>query len=578
MTGSIIYLDIDDEITSAAARIREVEGSRVAAVLPYGSRVATSRINFRLLSRDALTHEKQLSVVSGDSATRALAASAGLPVFSSVGEYESSLLLPERGDRGGDVDHADADSRSPGPAVSATGLGAAAPRAATVRTTLPRTPESRAPESPVPGPPIVRPSGRGTSRTPLLVGLAILALAVVVAGVGAYLLLPSATIAVTPKTERLGPLSLTVVADPTASVPDATTFVVPAVKVPLEVNANGTFPATGKRTEVTKATGIVRFENLDFLSPNTVPAGSIVSTQGGIRFQTLATIRLARADLVGLTIIPSTATVRVTAVDGGKESNVEPNTIRIIPRGEDPITLKVNNPDVTTGGTSTDFPRITQKDVDAAVASLKKTLAAAFKAKVQDPALASGGATVFTGTAKAGEATPTVEPATLVGQEIVSFDLGLSATGSVITVDAAPVGQIAEVKLQASVKPGYKLIADSVEIRRGDPIVTDQTVSFPVTVTAQQIAVLDPELLRSLVLGKSVEEARAILARYGTTQIEVWPDWVRTIPTYAARVDVTVGQAVPIGGPGSSAKPSSRPSARPSSRPSADASPSGSAP
>ena len=294
MTGSIIYLDIDDEITSAAARIREVEGSRVAAVLPYGSRVATSRINFRLLSRDALTHEKQLSVVSGDPATRALAASAGLPVFSSVGEYESSLL-PERGDRGGGVDHADADSRSPAPAVSATGLGAAAPREDTVRTTLPRAPESRTPESQAPRPPIVQPSGRGTSRTPLLVGLAILALAVVVAGVGAYLLLPSATITVIPKTERLGPLPLTVVADPTASVPDATAFVVPAVKVPLDVNANGTFPATGKRTEVTRATGIVRFENLDFLSPNTVPAGSIVSTQGGIRFQTLATIRLARA-------------------------------------------------------------------------------------------------------------------------------------------------------------------------------------------------------------------------------------------------------------------------------------------
>ena len=60
-------------------------------VLPYGSRVATSRINFRLLSRDALTHEKRLSIVAGDPGDRALAASAGLPVFASVAEYESSL-------------------------------------------------------------------------------------------------------------------------------------------------------------------------------------------------------------------------------------------------------------------------------------------------------------------------------------------------------------------------------------------------------------------------------------------------------------------------------------------------------
>ena len=91
MTDGVLYLDVDDEITSAAARIRRAEGNRVVLVLPYGSRVATSRINFRLLARDALMHEKRLSIVAPDGATRALAASAGLPVFASVAEYEGSL-------------------------------------------------------------------------------------------------------------------------------------------------------------------------------------------------------------------------------------------------------------------------------------------------------------------------------------------------------------------------------------------------------------------------------------------------------------------------------------------------------
>ena len=98
MADGILYLDVDDEITSAAARIRRAEGNRVVLVLPYGSRVATSRINFRLLARDALMHEKRLSIVAPDGATRALAASAGLPVFASVAEYEGSL---EDGDRAG---------------------------------------------------------------------------------------------------------------------------------------------------------------------------------------------------------------------------------------------------------------------------------------------------------------------------------------------------------------------------------------------------------------------------------------------------------------------------------------------
>ena len=50
---AIVYLDIDDEITTAAARIRTATDLDVALVLPAGSRIATSRINFRLLAREA---------------------------------------------------------------------------------------------------------------------------------------------------------------------------------------------------------------------------------------------------------------------------------------------------------------------------------------------------------------------------------------------------------------------------------------------------------------------------------------------------------------------------------------------
>ena len=87
--ASIIYLDIDDEITSAAARIRAAEAVRIALVLPAGSHLATSRINFRLLAREAQGRSRQLMIVAPDASARALAASAGLPVFASVREMEA---------------------------------------------------------------------------------------------------------------------------------------------------------------------------------------------------------------------------------------------------------------------------------------------------------------------------------------------------------------------------------------------------------------------------------------------------------------------------------------------------------
>src|SRR4051794_4062535 len=94
MAAGIVYLDVDDEITSAAQRIRSSAATRVALVVPYGSRIATSRMNFRLLSREAIVSNRRLSIVAGDAASRALAASAGLPVFATVGEYEDAMGAP----------------------------------------------------------------------------------------------------------------------------------------------------------------------------------------------------------------------------------------------------------------------------------------------------------------------------------------------------------------------------------------------------------------------------------------------------------------------------------------------------
>ena len=60
---AIYFLDVDDEVTSAAARIRDSSDNRIALVLAGGSRVATSRINFRLLAREARQRHKRLAII-----------------------------------------------------------------------------------------------------------------------------------------------------------------------------------------------------------------------------------------------------------------------------------------------------------------------------------------------------------------------------------------------------------------------------------------------------------------------------------------------------------------------------------
>ncbi len=49
---TVCYLEVDDEITGAIARIRAVRDGEAVIVVPPGSKIATSRINFKLLARE----------------------------------------------------------------------------------------------------------------------------------------------------------------------------------------------------------------------------------------------------------------------------------------------------------------------------------------------------------------------------------------------------------------------------------------------------------------------------------------------------------------------------------------------
>ncbi|MDH5243712.1 MAG: baseplate J/gp47 family protein [Chloroflexota bacterium] len=320
----------------------------------------------------------------------------------------------------------------------------------------------------------------------------------------------------------------------------------PAEVIEVDVEAQDTFPATGVRVEETAATGTVRFVNLDPTSSNSIAKGAEVSTSAGIRFRTDAKVTVPAAELVfdpdagKFTVEPATETVKVTAVDAGPDGNVAANAITVTPRGEGPLFLKVSNPDPTTGGARQEFLRVTQEDVDAALAALQGQLDAAFADRLDDADLAGGEATVFPETAELGAATANVDPETLVGTEADTFDLGASATGTVTAVDAAPVRLIAEARLEATVDPGHQLVQGSSEITESPAVVDGDTITYPVVATARQVAILDPIELEAQILGKPVDEARDTLGAYGDVLLEVWPDWVATIPSLDARVEVTV--------------------------------------
>ena len=602
MAEGIVYLDVDDEITSAASRIRSAPGTKVALVVPYGSRIATSRINFRLLSREAVVSNRRLSVIAGDAGSRALAASAGLPVFATIAEYEAALAGPKpsadadvvtaeavavtsapeaaptiAADTTAEVEP-EAPARSKrGRAARAGAAGAAAGAAAAGSAVSPVvappvgvTDETRPIAIPSPpvgpaergrggasteAPPMPVAGGRRRVATPVAVAIGAVALAVVVVGVGAYLLLPSATIAVTPREDPVGPISLTIAADPAATGVDAANSRIPAIQLDVPAEASQTFTTTGRHVEQSTASGSVTFTNYDTGGSNTVPSGSIVATQSGIRFKTLATVTLPAAAFFPV-FVPSQRSVAVSALDPGPSGNVGANTIRVVPQGENPELLHVNNPNPTSGGSRTETPEIKKAEIDKAITTLQKTLQANFTAAVAAGAGAPAGAKVFPTTARIGTPAFDVDPTTLVGQALETFDLRISTTGTVIAVDPTPVRAIAEAQVRSKVAQGHLLVDGSIQIDvDAGSVGEDGQVTYQATARGSQVVVVDANQLRALVKGKTVAEAEAALQPYGSARVTLWPAWVTTVTGVDARLSISVAAQAGSPGSGASASP-----------------------
>ena len=562
--ANVFYLDVDDEITSAAARIRTSKEPRVGLVVPPGSRIATSRINFRLLAREALERNRALSIVSSDPAARALAASAGLPAFATVAEFEAdqgpaSALTP------GAAAAVPGSAVTGGPAAAKSITGAKANRSASTAA------GARGPALPPPAPipadgrigarssgasaPAVRPASR-QGRSPVRVAAGALAVLVMVLVLGliAVFFLPSATITVTPKIEAVTPIELSIRADPNATASDPVAGVVPATVLTMDFTSSGTFKATGVKVTTTPATGTVQFTNNDTGGGVSIPSGSKVSTGSGILFATTEDLTVPRAQFQH-GFRPGIASVGVSAVTAGTAGNVPAGAIDQVPSGYNSVLLNVTNPSPTTGGTRTSTTQIQKKDTDAAVAGLTKDLKSQFTAWLAAPTGLAPGSTAFPKTGVLGVVTPDNDPTTLIGTVQPSFELTLTASGTVTAVDQSAVTTLATTRLQTTVTSDFSLVAGSTKVTIGTPRADSDAVVFPVTATASQIRHLDPDTLRGLVAGKSVDEARAILAPYGTVDIQTWPGFVNTVPSLAWRLTLTIAG----GTAGASSPPSTGP-------------------
>jgi hypothetical protein len=619
---AIVYLDVDDEITSAAARIRSAADVDVALVLPAGSRIATSRINFRLLAREAAGHSRRLAIVAPEASARALAASAGLPVFASVVEFEDArraagdeglpavpVPLPQPPPDGAGTGTAIGAAVAAGGAIGAASVaGSGARPRPGVQMAVPAGPpttaaadatatsvndggRSRGPVGPSTGlgaGPPVPPTRR--RRWPLVMAvLLVIALLGGTMAAAGYVLLPTATVTLQLTAEPVGPVVFTGTADPDAVAVDADSATVPATRIQVPLSATGTFKATGKRVESSPATGQVRWTNCDPTRAYTIPQGTLARTGPGVAFATQEAIFLPVAILAPPRITCQNRTVAVRAVRDGPAGNVAPGTITVVPGQYNSVVIKVTNPAATSGGARAEFPKVTDKDVASAAARLTKQLDEELASVAASPPGVPAGSTAYPQTAVRGEPVPSEPLADIVGREVETFDLTMTADGTVVAADPSPLEQIGADRLVAEVPAGMELLEGSTRVDVGPGVPAGETIHYAVMARGQAVRDVTEDEVRAQVKGLTPAAAERLLAPYGTADVVVWPSWVTTITTVDARLTVTVEGVPPVApsptpspaptvGPTSGTTPSSTPPASPAgSGPRGSAAPSGSA-
>jgi hypothetical protein len=568
------YLDPEDEITGAVGRIRAVEDGQAILVLPPGSRIATSRINFRLLAREAEQLGLTLVAVSDEPGVRALAISAGVPAYDSVGAAQAGLAEFERQDRrlaerisrpvvpvddappaaaGGDGLPSATDrppsgtDRPPTEASLRPSRPEGAPPDATRVLSLPPAIESRHRRAePTPlavdddyDAPVgrARRRRRGWALSPLIVVALLIAL-VCVAAYGAYNLIPTATITLRPHLTAVGPVNGVVVADPQVAVVDANAGVIPAQRVQLPLSASGLFEATGTRVTTVRATGTVRFRSENTVDQVPIPAGTRVLTANNVAFETTAAVTVPIADFGSGT--PGLVDAPIRAVRAGPRGNVGAEAIRILPEALAARRISVSNPQPTSGGERRETRVVSAEDYQQALAELRLQLDASLGEAIGDPQSTPRGLTLYPESAQIAE--PVAQPTAgeVVDSAADEFSLTLTATASLLAVNETLVEEVMLEQLRALVPATSILVDQSVEASHTPGEVSGQTIVYSASANGRAYRMPEREPLVAEIRGLPVADARAIIARYGNAELSVWPDFVDRVPDQPARINLTI--------------------------------------
>ncbi len=495
MIAKLIALDPNDDPASARDRIEWARAQRVALVMPAD--LQWRSVDYARLHRAARALGVEVSVVHPSPAQRAMAAEAGLSAFPTPEAAmqqtweNDAFVVPVR--------------RSPPRRFVPNTLSRFFPRPHLLRTAI-------------------------HALIALVALLAMMSAAALLAlEARVTLAVPSMTL-----TEEL-PFTL----DTRASAVNLSDRVIPAQRVDVIVEGQLSTEATGRKDVPRfKARGRVVFFN-SFATPYTVPTNTVVRTTATnvpVRF---ATLEMAEVPPGGR------AEVEVEALEPGTQGNVGALQINLV-EGIAAVAVSVANPEPTQGGGNVTVRKVVEDDYNRLRGALREQLLQqALDRMRQDREVVASGWIILPETLFIASVQEETFDRFLTEQaDSVTLNLRLQVAG--LAIDPNDLQQVAQAILADRTPPGFRLLAINPTRSESVEQTTDNTLQLRLVANGVVATDVDPSLVRRMVRGKSIEEARAILQRAYPLQrppsIQAQPEWlyrlIGRLPLAAPRIQV----------------------------------------
>lgn len=541
---AVIYVDVDDEITSIIDKVETADQKVVALVLPKRASSLQSTVNMKLLARSAKNAGKNPVLITSESTLLPLAGAAGLHVARNLQSKPEVPESPPGYDTTEGNSAIDTDGLSeedlPGKIDYSSTVGAlAAVHAADNPETIDLEDETESTAAAVP----LKTKDK-TARVPnfdkfrLLLGLGIAGLiALIVFLVFAIKVLPKATITLKTSSE---PVSANFDLKASAAVTELNNAKaqLPAKLESADQIGTQTVNATGQQNTGEKATGNLTFSipcSSVSGSPPTIPAGTGV-TANGLGYITQSSSSLTNPSFTGGCHFNGSTTI--TAVSAGAKFNIGDSSFTISGSGYS----NVSGSGSASGGTDNIVTVLTQSDVDGAKQKLTIGTTGDQFAKDFQKKLSDQGEYVLTSTLKNGEANITATPA--VGQPASTSSVTIKINYTVLSVKKSDLRQAIEEKLSGQIdKSKQKLNGNFLE--DADITVRDQNGSGAATLGVSEnttaVPIINITSVKKQVEGKKSGDIKAALGAWaGVKQVDVKlsPFWVSKAPTKDSKIKV----------------------------------------